>query len=885
MNDLFSSIKSKCSQCLLKTKQKSKSEHHFHVLNELDSPWLHKGQNSNVLVIVEQPQDSTEQHKKNLRILKNYILREQRINADFIVGIECEVDEYFTDERDRVLGRLDWLPNPYHSIYSCCNTIEDFYQYDVIITVGKGLYTVTKSDDINSWEEFVEFKFNPTYFYTEFNTKKIRVYPLPEMASLFLDNFETHVYLMHQMREILTYLRGNIDKENDPHECIIVDDPNEFLLQHMDEEIVACDIETSEMTNFNDMFNKGFEIICVTMSFDGKTGYFLPFNKIDKETLSEFFKRVKQIWANGKFDCKCLTLMGIKNCRVDEDVILLFHMLSTERSRNSIKTLAWLIGFGGYDKELEKIKKEYKINDYRRIPKDILVPYSCLDPIVTFRLYQLGTDLGKKQQQVIQCYRELIETFPSYLEMEINGIELNYDYLNKFDKDLQIKIKDIATEIAIELSLNESDISSAEKLGKALERKKLPAINRVKKGHFATGESELLAWSKKGYKIADKIIEFRKTSKLRDAFVGNTEKITREEIFDGYISDDTKSVGLTKFICDDLRLHPIYGVAMTDSGRDKCASNNAMQLPSQGEEGKLFKPVIGCPEDYYILNLDYSGFQLRIGAHYSKDKNMMDAFIKYGADIHSITASNLFVRDKSLEEFMQLKKIEPFKSLRFKSKSINFRFLFGGVAKTFVPQLKDEWTVGDMKDYAEKNNIPILEDEDETWLKVAEDIREKFFKAYPDLLTNYIERNRRLATRDGYVDSDGGWRRHLPYLMYFGKNTNNKKYYGMLNICVNSPTQSLEMYIFHKAKKKVYDEFKKRKLKSKFMMAIYDYYGIYVHKSEIEEVYYILKGNCEDKKTYAVPFEVEMSIGKVWEGSDSIELNDGNIKEVARKLG
>jgi DNA polymerase I-like protein with 3'-5' exonuclease and polymerase domains len=91
----------------------------------------------------------------------------------------------------------------------------------------------------------------------------------------------------------------------------------------------------------------------MTLTFDGINGYYLPYEKINKRILNQFFKNKKGILANAKYDVKALYLDGIKTCEISEDVVLLHHILNTQRRTNSIKSLAWLIGFGGYQNKLE----------------------------------------------------------------------------------------------------------------------------------------------------------------------------------------------------------------------------------------------------------------------------------------------------------------------------------------------------------------------------------------------------------------------------------------------------------------------------------------------------------------------------------------------------
>ena len=830
---MFDGIKAKCGACSLKKKRNLsdfpvlyESPCHYHSLNGGD-----------VLVYLDQP--LTSQGRDMERLVNGFA--SYGLNCDFVYGVECEVNNIK-------------MPSPLYGTYANCNTQSkiDFSKYKVVITLGRALYAITRGDELPNWQEFVEYMFNQTYFYTPLETPRVRVYPFPSLDEFFgKDNFENKVYVKHQINEIQNYLKGPIDAQAiEPFSYEIIEDSSKFLQDNLEgEEMWAFDTETRGLVPYIE----NPAIKCISMTKDGKHAYYLRFMDtvtgeilIDVDLLSEFLLKKKQVWANGKFDCKWLQEFNVRNCRVDDDVILLFHFLSTERTRNSIKSNCWLIGFGGYEKKLDDLKSKLKIKeDYTKIPEGPLSEYACIDVIVTFRLFELGLKLAELQPSVFKIYREVLEVIPAFLSMEMHGVEINYEYMNVLNIKLRKKMKRIASRLKKNLNLvHDNDVNSPEKLGKALEKLKWPCLGVTLKGVYNTSDTELKEWEKQGYKIATLIIEYRKVSKLQLTFVGTTEIQTNTSMFGEVYEEESREEGLIKYICHDNKIHPGYSVGMADTARTKHSAPNIAAFPAQGKEGKLFKPVIQCPDDYYFLNMDVAGFQLRLGAIYSNDVNMIKAFTELGGDIHSMTCRSLFARSMTLEAFMKVKKSEPYNTQRAKTKRVNFALEFGAIPKTLVENLKEDWVVSDVYDYLKLNNVEFQKSED-PWLVAATHIRQTFFELYYGLEA-WHEQQRFRAVQQGYVDTIGGYRRHLPFLKYKGKHVDNKRYYGLLNICLNSPVQSEECLIMYKSMTKCYNRMLKETPKSKMMSMIHDYVGFHVHKTEILELFNIVSDSFED---------------------------------------
>jgi len=482
--------------------------------------------------------------------------------------------------------------SPIYECYKHCNLInETNFSPKVIITSGRGLYSITKNDDIIGYKEFCEILFNQTYFYTGVDWKsKIRVYPIPLLSEIInKDNFENY-FTIHQFKKVSEFIKNYKKEEREEIEYKEVTDLNSFLEEHMQERIVAWDLETTSLHHFDD----DFKVFCCSMSFDGKIGYYFPFENIDKRALSNFFKDKYQLLSNGKFDIKALQLLRIFNVKQDEDVSLLYHILNTSRTTNSIKSLSWILGYGGYEREVDDYKSKYKISNYSEIPKDIIKKYAIMDSIVTYRLYENAkNNLIPKQQKIYNIYKDtILPVIPVFQEMEIEGMEIDKEYLNEYDAKLSTEISKMEVEIRKELG--GIQLTSNQQLAKALEEKGFPSLGRsdsqfyfldgVKLGYFKVGDSQFREWKNLGFDLADKILNFKELQKRKSAYVGEIkEEVKKEFSFFESKEKDEKEEGIVKFIRSDGLIHPVYSPGRSDALRSSCITDDCNILSSTGK--------------------------------------------------------------------------------------------------------------------------------------------------------------------------------------------------------------------------------------------------------------------------------------------------------------
>lgn len=770
------------------------------------------------------------------------------------------------------------LPSPAYQVYNYCDCVDlSKLQYKTIICVGRTLSYLIQGDDFQYWGDFSEFLFNQTYFIH--NNK--RVYPVPCLSEWMGVDTLQNKFVLKQIGFIKEHLKNYHSFIVNPYEIIKVDEPNDFYKQYMAYEgEMAWDTETSSL----DHFDPNFRVGCITISFDGNKGYYLPFDdNTDRRLLSKFFKNKYQILANGKYDVKAMLRSRVSNARVDEDITILAHLLNTERQKSGLKTLAWYVGLGGYDSTLDKALKDYKCETYLDIPEKILMQYAGMDAIATFRIWKwLKKDLVPKQQMIYDTYKKyIIPVIPVFTKAEMRGMDIDVDYMNKLNADIKSELKEAERAIQEKLG-TKFNINSNKQLGEVLERKGFPLVDRKKDGGYKTGAAQLEFWRRKGFDVATDLLNYRGLIKLKTSFVGEiAEEVDQVDTFLGKGSTAGEKVeGLAKYIANGV-IHGTFSPARTNSYRSSSQNPNFQNIPKSGYAGKRVRPLFACPEDYYICETDQSGFQLRIGAIYSGDAVMKDIFLNRGGDMHSITAQGVFCRNISLEEFLTKKNEEPYKTYRNKAKAVNFGFLFGRGAFSFKRDLEDNWTIEEVEDYIQSNKLSILTDQggkQDKYLTVSTEIRSKFFETYPGL-EKWINHCIKEAQQLGYRDCPLGGRRHLP-LMLFSNVTgasNNKEKAHYENIAINSTVQTFEALTMYKALVEIDNEIVKHNLKSIIVGMVHDSIVLYVHKSEVEQMYHIIKNAMEDKDSFDIPLEAEVEMGQVW--GFGKEVTEKNLKE------
>jgi len=674
-----------------------------------------------------------------------------------------------------------------------------------------------------------------------------------------------------------------------------------LMLQNQDKKPVAWDTETTGLDWFKD------SLICLTMSFDGKTGYYIPWEVVDKELLTEFFRDRYQIGANLKFDCHFLLKAGIPTVKVDSDVIQLGQTLN-EMRRNGLKPQAYYYTlYGGYDSALDLFIEKYNPKDYSHIPMKILKDYATKDAIITFLVNeQQQKQLTQVDQKFLpyrgwwtcrDFYEKIkIPSVNTFIKMEQTGVYVDMKRWDKGSDEIMGKVIAIKTELREKLGLvldegdwgfgeaeestAKDDLQSGKKLGEHLEKIGWECFGRAKAGYYLTGDDQLLRWINLGRSEAKLIQKLRSYLTMQKTFIGI--KGNNDLGWRRYIREhDDKS----------LRIHPSYKSMMMNTMRNGCGDPNWQQLPSGALDADLFKKVISTPDDdeYYLVTIDYASFQIRLSAiDVRRDNDYISKLYKENpnVDLHTKTAYNVFVKGqkwkignekREISEEEMLTEIKNgnkiLKSYRQMAKGINFGCLFGISYKRFSgSNIETEWDEKRIDDFVKERNLrdsvdAMVEKHKDVspklwkYYAVAKFMIDNFFDTYPGLKYR-IARNKVLGQTQGFIRSYHGGIRRVPLLQLNYDTAEEKSRWDddpkemaeYSNITANSTIQTDEVCIvMHKINSWKDDN-------SVIFGTVHDSIDIYVKKKNARETIKKLVNHFEANESWQKGLKVPVDV-------------------------
>ncbi len=393
-----------------------------------------------------------------------------------------------------------------------------------------------------------------------------------------------------------------------------------------------------------------------------------------------------------------------------------------------------------------------------------------------------------------------VETPLSYVlyEMEKVGLKIDTDYLYKFKNELTDKQKHMESSIYA-LAGEEFNINSTKELQKILfEKMGIKPIKKTKTGYST--DSETLQELSKKYEIAELIIKYREIAKIVSTYI----------------------VPFIKKADKNSRLHTTFNQTLTSTGRLSSSNPNLQNLPANEDEihAGIRRAVI-AQEGYKLICADYSQIELRILAHFSKDRTLIEVFNNNG-DIHTQTAVKLFGVHESMVDH----------NLRRTAKVINFGILYG---MGYVSLSK---TLGIKK-------------------SKAKEIIEKYFERFKDV-QNFISNTIDSASKNGYVETFFKRRRYFANL-----NSSNERLAGFeRRAAVNAVIQGTAADIIKIAMVRL--DKKLKNIDAKLVMQVHDELLIEANEEAAEQVKEITKDVMENVVKFDVPLLVNIKVADNW---------------------
>ncbi len=584
-----------------------------------------------------------------------------------------------------------------------------------------------------------------------------------------------------------------------------IDKANELAAKLINEKVICFDTETTGLDPNNS------ELVGISFSVKPHEAWYIPVseNYHEAEKMVRVFKplleskKILKTGQNIKFDINILSWYDIKVAGPFFDTMIAHYLLQPDMRHNmDILSETYL----NYEPvSIEKLigKKGKNQLSMRDIDVDEVKEYAAEDADVTLQLKNVF-EPKLKETDTYRLFEQTEMPLVSVLaSMEAEGIKLDVSALQEFSLELESSIKQIEISI-FELADKEFNISSPKQLGEIL-FEKLAITSKPKKtktGQYKTGEDILVKMLYK-HPIVEKIVEYRSLTKLKSTYVDSLPALVNSR---------------------DGRIHTSYNQAVAATGRLSSNNPNLQNIPIKSEKGReIRKAFIPRNNNYLLLAADYSQIELRIIAHLSKDKAMIDAF-KAGHDIHTATAAKVYGVDYD----------EVTKEMRRNAKTVNFGIVYGISAFGL----------------SERLGIPRHE---------AAEIINNYFEKYPDV-KKYMNDTITFAKDHGYVETIMGRRRYLKDI-----NSANAAVRGFAERnAINAPIQGSSADMIKVAMIKIQDEFIKKNIKTKMILQVHDELVFDLLKEEEKVVRHIVEENMMNAIKIDVPVVVDMNTGDTW---------------------
>lgn len=476
--------------------------------------------------------------------------------------------------------------------------------------------------------------------------------------------------------------------------------------------------------------------------------------------------------------------------------ILTKHNIEVKKFIFDTVVAAYLIDSAKSNYPLEVLINEYLMKEVKGEGDELI----CNAMASMKELYEYLKDRIDKEG-MDELYYEVEHPLISILSsMEAIGFNVNREKLDELAVKFKEEISRTEKEI-YELCEEEFNISSPKQLGKILfEKLDLPVIKKTKTGYSTN--ADVLEKLMDKHPVIEKIIYYRQITKLNSTYVE----------------------GLKNVIDEDGAIHSSFNQTVTTTGRLSSTEPNLQNIPVKYEMGREIRKVFIPQESTdVLLSCDYSQIELRVLAHMSDDKNMIDAF-NHHSDIHTKTASEVF--KVPVEEVTSL--------MRSRAKAVNFGIVYG------------------IGDFSLSQDLKITR-------KEAAEYMEIYFDRYPKI-KGYLESVQEEAKEKGYVLTVLNRRRFIPEI----KSSNKIVKALGERLAMNAPIQGSAADIIKLAMVKVYNRIKKENLESQMILQVHDELILNVKENELETVKVLVKEEMENVLKMSVVLEVDTNIGNTW---------------------
>ena len=595
--------------------------------------------------------------------------------------------------------------------------------------------------------------------------------------------------------ESLSYNYQLIDNE---------DKRNELRTKLITSEILSLDTETTSTDPIN------AELVGMSFSIQENEAYYVPIPANQDEALKivnefkEVFenKQSLKVGQNIKYDMLVLSNYGIELQGPMFDTMIAHYVLQPELRHNMDYLAEIYLNYQTIHIEELIGSKGKNQGNMRDLPPEAIYKYACEDADVTLKLYHILKKELEEHQVSSLFYDIEMPLVPVLAYMERNGVRINSETLKESSLHFTSRMQEIEKEVH-QLAGMDFNIASPKQVGEVL-FDKLKIVTKAKKtktGQYVTSE-EVLESLRGKHEIVGKILEHRGLKKLLGTYIDALPLLVNPKTG---------------------KIHTSFNQTVTATGRLSSSNPNLQNIPIRNEDGKEIRKAFIPEEGCEFFSADYSQIELRIMAHLSGDKNMIEAF-REGNDIHAATAAKIY--KIAIEEVTR--------EQRSKAKTANFGIIYG--ISVFG--------------LAERMNVPRSE---------AKELIDGYFETYPQI-KEYMDKSIAVARENGYIETIFGRKRFLPDI-----NSHNAVVRGYAERnAINAPIQGSAADIIKVAMVKIYQRFMQENIRSKMILQVHDELNFSVYPDEKEKVQQIVIEEMEKAYAMQVPLRADCGWGNNW---------------------
>ncbi|MDD4515873.1 DNA polymerase I [Massilibacteroides sp.] len=598
------------------------------------------------------------------------------------------------------------------------------------------------------------------------------------------------------------------DLKSTPHNYKVVDCEDSYLelgAYLLSQDFFAFDTETDGI----DPLTAG--LVGISFSIQENKAWYVPIpsDKEEATKIISYFSPALQnsdsikIGQNIKFDILALRKYGVRVRGRLFDTMIAHYLLNPELRHGMDYLAETYLKYKTVPIEELIGPKGKGQKTMRDVPLEQIAEYAAEDADITFKLYNKFAP--EIEQAGLQSLFEDIEMPLVYVlaEMEYTGVKLDTAALKQSSEELTGELIRLEKEIHVMAGM-EFNINSTKQVGEVLfdHLKIEEKVKKTKTGNYSTNE-ETLEKLRSKHPIIGKLLEYRGLKKLLSTYIDALPELINP------------ATG---------KIHTSFNQTVTATGRLSSTNPNLQNIPIRDALGReIRKAFIPENEDCLFFSADYSQIELRIMAHLSKDKHMIEAF-RSGEDIHAATAAKIYGIPVS----------EVNSDMRRKAKTANFGIIYG--ISVFG--------------LAERLTIPRSE---------SKELIDGYFRTYPQV-REYMDESIRIAKEKGYVETLFKRKRYLPDI-----NSNNAivRGYAERN-AINAPIQGSAADIIKLAMVRIHKRIQTKNLKSRMILQVHDELNFNVYKDEFDLIKQIVLEEMENVIQLEVPLIADCGSGANW---------------------